>query len=227
MNIGQKHTYVGQFFEEIGCTIMGGMLTRDERGDFFLPKSKTGIEVKGSTFQSSYGFRLSLQQIEQYESRVLSHEVESCWYMLFAYRNRSLRIGEGNKRITELSQHRSSRSISAYLSSAVKWAVLVDMSIVSRWKETLPRQKKSIMGHLGMVTVDVKCSVLEEIVEKRLASHLVEIGLNPQDYRRLTFDVKGYSSAEFPVTAVLLVEQALTLRKILKSRGLVAHLESV
>lgn len=83
------------------------------------------------------------------------------------------------------------------------------------------------MGHLGMVTVDVKCSVLEEIVEKRLASHLVEIGLNPQDYRRLTFDVKGYSSAEFPVTAVLLVEQALTLRKMLKSRGLVAHLESV
>lgn len=227
MSVGQKHTYVGQFFEELGHVLMGGILTRDERGDIFLPSSMTSIEVKGSTFQSSYGFRLSLDQIEQYESRVQSREVESSWYMFFAYRNRSLSIGEGGRRVTELSAHRSSDSINAYLSSAVMWAVLVDVSIVRGWKDTLPRQRKSIMGHLGMVTVDVKCSVLQEIVERNLPGHLVEIGLNPKGYRRVTFNVKGYSSTEFPVTAVVLAEQALTLRKVLKRRGFVARLESV
>lgn len=224
MSVGQKHTYVGQFFEEVGQAILGGLLTRDERGDVFLPGSKTAVEVKGSTFQSPYGFRLSLDQVASYERIYRSGLTRNSLYMLFAYRNRSVVNKEHGRRVSELSQHVRSEDVRAYLSSSVMWGSLVDLSIVIKWTQMLPRQTKSIMGHLGMATVDVGCSQLENVLNGNLYGHLRDLGLDPVDYRKVTFSptvsVEGIESGiQFPMTAVVLPHQVPVLRHALSRHG--------
>lgn len=227
MSAGDKHTFVGQFFEELGHVSLGGILTRDNRGDIFLPDSNTLVEVKGSTYQSSYGFRLSVDQIENYENRLSSGSCERVWYMLFAYRNRSQMDRSIGRRVTELSRHVTATSVSDYLTTSVMWSVIIDLSIVSKWKEMMPKQTKSIMGHLGMRTIDVRCRDLETIVTHGLHPYLSQLGLNPINFSKLVGEgsvrVPQVSpigdSIQIPITAVVPSSDVKLLRKILVRKG--------
>ena len=86
MGAGDKHTFVGQFFEEVSHHFLGGDLTRNDDGDICLWRTDTAVEVKSSSYQSSYGFRLGVEQIEHYE-RISVFPFTRSFYTLFAYRN--------------------------------------------------------------------------------------------------------------------------------------------
>ncbi len=227
MSAGDKHTFVGQYFETLAHSFLGGELTMDKRGDIFLPSPKISVEVKGSTYQSSYGFRLSVDQIESYEQELSSGSSKRAWYMLFAYRNKSRMDPVLGRRATELSKHTTSSGVGGYLASSVMWCVLLDLSIVSQWKKMMPQQTKSIMGHLGMRTVDISCRDLEMIVFHGLHQHLGNFGLNPDNFNKLVgeWGLRGHDGSPIPdsllvpITAVVPSSDAKLLRKILVRRG--------
>ncbi len=227
MGAGDKHTFVGQYFETLAHSFLGGELTRDRSGDIFLPSSNTSVEVKGSTYQSSYGFRLSVDQIESYEQELASGFSKRAWYMLFAYSNRSRMDPVLGRRTTELSKHTTPSGVDGYLASSVMWCVLLDLSIVSQWKKMMPHQNKSIMGHLGMRTVDVSCRTLESIVFHGLHQHIGSFGLNPDHFSKLVgeWGLRGPdgstipNSLRVPITAVVPSSDTKLLRSILVRRG--------
>ena len=221
MDFGSKQTLVGALFEQVGHRILGGELSRDAYGDICLWRTDTMVEVKASGSQSSYGFRLDIRQIENYQQSGFS-----AWYMFFAYENPRLRNGKG-KRSTKLSKHLTPVSISRYLINNVSWCVLVDLSIVSRWNETRPHSMKSIMGHQGTPTVDVKCSNVHELANGGLASGLRNLGLDSAKFGSLTgvvettlkADLLGEHVVKFPMTAILPTVEISSLQRMLKRRG--------
>lgn len=219
---GDKHTFVGQFFEELGQKILGGELTRDDDGDICLRRKSTTVEVKASGFQSSYGFRLSLEQIGDRE-QACRMAFEYGWYMLFAYKNRSIRQGKGRR--TELAPHVTSESVRRYLSASAMWCVAVDLSIVGRWRDTLPHSTKSIMGHLGVKTVDIKCRYLT-VLASHPRSGLEGLGLDAMSYGILSgvVETSGEDSVQIPVTMILKSSQVLSVKRMLRRRGF--HFES-
>ncbi len=223
--VGDKTTFVGQFFEAVGHHILGGDLSRNENGDICLWRTETAVEVKSSGVQSSYGFRLSVEQIEHYE-RVSVFPFSRAWYMFFAYRNHSRKNG-GGKRASELSLHTTPAAIRAYLADAIVWCLLVDLSIITRWRETRPHSTKSILGHLGAETVDLKCPYVHEFVNGGLADGLKGLNLDPASYGTLFGNVKATFQPDlftehlvhFPMTAVLPSSEIRSVQRMLSRRG--------
>lgn len=223
--VGDKHTFVGQFFENVAHKVFGGDLSRDENGDICLWRTETTVEVKSSGLQSSYGFRLAVEQIEHYE-RVSVFPFSRSWYALFAYRNRRMR-GDDGKQHTELSYHTSPRDINRYLANAVEWGLLVDLSIVSRWKEIMPRSTKSILGHPGAETIDLKCRDAHGFVNGGLVEGLEELDLNPANYGVLHGRIKAHLRLDlfceefvsFPLTAILPSGELSRVQRMLYRRG--------
>jgi len=223
--VGDKHTFVGQFFENVAHRVFGGDLSRDESGDICLWQTETTVEVKASGIQSSYGFRLAVEQIEHYE-RVSVFPFSRSWYALFAYRNRRLR-GEDGKQHTELSYHTSPKDINRYLADAIEWGLLVDLSIVSGWKETKPRSTKSILGHPGAETIDLKCREAHAFMNGGLVDGLKTLDLNPTNYGVLhgriktSFQPDLFTEAfvSFPLTAILPSGELSRVQRMLYRRG--------
>jgi hypothetical protein len=87
-----KRTFVGRFAEEMLREIIGGELTRDEFGDLCIWDRERAVEIKSSSVPSSYGFRLSVEQINN-GRRVRNFPFQSVWYALFAYSNPN-KVGE-------------------------------------------------------------------------------------------------------------------------------------
>ena len=225
MGIGAKHTFVGQFFEEVGHRILGGDLSRNEDGDVCLWRTQTSVEIKSSGSQSSYGFRLSVEQIEHYE-RISVFPFSRVWYMFFAYRNRSLRMKNGTRK-TELAKYGDPLSINRYLAETILWCTIVDLSIISKWKEVLPISTKSIMGHLGKRTVDLKCGYVQEFSNGGFVSELTRLEFDPKKFSSISGTLKttlepdlfSKYSVEFPVTAILPVEEVTSFQRMLGCRG--------
>jgi len=222
---GDKHTYVGQFFEETANSILGGDLTRNDDGDISLWRTETCVEVKSSGHQSSYGFRLSTEQIEMYE-RISKFPWSYSRYMLFAYRNGRVKDSKG-KRVSELSAHDFPPAINNYLAKAILWCTVVDLSIVSRWKEVLPHSTKSVMGHRGLRTVDLKTQVIHSLSNGGFKEELRKLDLDPEAFTRISghiklrfqFDLFNEYDVSFPITAILPKEEAASFQRMLKRRG--------
>lgn len=218
---GAKPTMVGRFFEEVIHCILGGKLTRDEDGDVCLQKEGVTVEVKSSGEKSSYGFRLDTEQIES-NSRKIPFPFDHSWYVLIAYRNRTLPGGNGS-RSTELAKHNSEASVRRYLSQAILWAVVIDITLVERWSETRPVSRKSILGHLGTKTVDIKCQEVWKLVENT-ATELEKLGFPPDQFKKIcgtTEDVltKKFKTG-FPLVALLPASQVPMAKAIFRNRGI-------
>jgi hypothetical protein len=222
---GQKHTFVGNFFEEVALRILGGDLTRNDDGDINIWRSETTVEVKSSGHLSSYGFRLCVEQIDWYNN-ISQFPFSRAWYVFFNYRNGS-RKTEGGKRVSELSVHNDPLSVNKYLASSVIWCTILDLSIVNRWKELLPHSTKSVMGHPGKETVNLKPTSVHHIANGGFAHGLRELNLNPDDFNKVTGhiemrlqpDLFSEYDMSFPVTAVLPKEESRSFQNILKHRG--------
>lgn len=224
MGRGDKHTFVGRFFEEVGHSILGGDLSRNDDGDISLWRTETCVEVKSSGHQSSYGFRLSVEQIKKYE-QISLFPFNRAWYMLFAYRN--IRKAKDGKRVTELSVHEIPLSINNYLAKSVLWCIIVDLSIVSRWKEVLPHSTKSVMGHYGLRTVDLKTRDVHALANGRFAEGFRELGLDPANFGRVSgqieprvqIDLFNEYKISLPITAILPKAEFPSFQRMLKRRG--------
>lgn len=217
---GQKQPIVGDFFERLGHQIVGGELTRDETADICLWRRGVALEVKSSGYKSSYGFRLDIEQIEYYE-RASEFPFNRAWYLLFAYRNNRATSG---KRRTELAKYTATASIDRYLAGAIQWGVLIDLSIVRRWKETLPRSTKSVMGHLGTETIDLKCEMVHSFSNGGFAEGLKELGLKPAEFVRLSGMIKAelpgnLFAVEFPLTIIMPSDKADSVHRGFNRRG--------
>jgi hypothetical protein len=225
MVVGDKHTFVGNFFEELGHRVLGGTLERDEHGDICLWRRGATVEVKSSGDKSSYGFRLSINQIEQYE-KLRAFPFSKVWYMFFAYDNPSEKGDEG-KRSSKLSAHVSREAVQLFLAKSVQWCLLADFSIVKGWRHTRPISSKSVMGHPGAQTVDLKCHHAHTLTNGGLASELRELGLAPDEYGRLSGMIRtsvsvapfGNLKVKFPLTAVLPYEEISSVQRMMRRRG--------
>ncbi len=217
---GDKTTHVGRYFEALGHQILGGELSRNENGDICLWSLDTTVEVKSSGFQSSYGFRLDVNQIER-DRRLFGN----AWYMMFAYHNPTSRGGDGLKH-SALSRHSEPEGIQQFLADSALWCVVVDISIVKMWQKTIPHSTKSIMGHLGTKTVDIKCRDLVSFVNSKMTDELTRLGLEPEKFSKLY----GHLNPEnltgprpkggIPFLAILPKARALSLQRSLRRRGL-------
>lgn len=225
MGTGYKCNVVGQFFEKVGHQIVGGDLSRNVDGDICLWGTGTTIEVKSSSDQSSREFRLSVEQIENYE-RTSVFPFDRAWYVLFAYRNHSPRRGK-EKRKSQLSEHDDLLVINDYLANAVLWCLVVDISIVSRWKETRSHSTTSIMGHIGTRTVDLKCKYVNVFANGGLAKGLKELNLDPREFATLVGKIKtrvrpdlfSEYTLQFPMTVVLPAVEIPSAQRTLRRRG--------
>ncbi len=222
MDIGLKHTIVGNFYEQVGHQILGGSLSRNDDGDICLWRLATSVEVKASGYKSSYGFRLSLEQIERY-GKISRFPFDRAWYMFFAYRNNRGKRGE---RSTELAQHTTAEAVRAYLASATMWGLIFDLSIVERWRKTRSVSSKSIMGHLGSQTIDVRCSEAYDFANDGLHFGLTQLGVNPIAFSTVTSRIKLSTTIgdvtyrlAFPLRAVLPCAELPRLERLLRRRG--------
>jgi hypothetical protein len=222
---GYKQVIVGDFFELLGHRIFGGELARDENGDICLWRQDQTIEIKSSGSQSSYGFRLSVQQIERYQ-QLVTFPFSRAFYVFFAYRN-ACRADKRGRRRTELSGHRTAQKIHNYLAGSISWCVVVDFTIVSRWKEELPRSTTSILGHLGTETVNLKCKELLEYTNGGLWARLEALELQPGGFGVITGDVDmnlrpgslEVRNSKFPLTAILPRAEIDRFQRRLRRRG--------
>lgn len=226
MAIGDKHTFVGQFFENVGHHILGGELSRDESGDLCLWRQETSVEVKGSGSQSSYGFRLSVEQIRHYQ-RIQFFPFSRVWYMFFAYTNKSKRNKQNGSKESQLSKHSDPWSINTYLAKSLEWCLLVDLSIVSKWEEKLPHSRKSVMGHRGMETVDLKPRYVYEFYNGGLETKLTDLELNPKYFgvihgqikTQVKIDLFNEHEIAVPLTAIIPSCEVTSLQRRLRRRG--------
>lgn len=223
---GQKHTFVGNFFEQVAHKMLGGDLVRNDDGDLNLWRSETTVEVKSSGHLSSYGFRLNVKQIEWYNS-IRHFPFSRAWYVFFSYRNSSRKMESGS-RATELSVYNDPLSINKYLASSVQWCVIVDFSVILGWKNSLPHSTKSVMGHRGMETVDVKTGSVHHIANGGFVNGLKRLDLNPEKFNKISGEIQmslrpdlfNEYDLRFPVTAILPSGDELrSIQSILKQRG--------
>ncbi len=218
---GSKQTVVGNFFERVCQGILGGELSCNKDGDLCLWDLDTTVEVKSSGAQSSYGFRLDVEQIKSYE-KLTSFPFSSALYALFSYTNRSVKF-EG-RRCTELSQHITGESVERYLAKNIERCVIVDLSIVQRWNAMLPKSHKSILGHLGTETVDIKCRSLDGFASDRPVDQLRSLDLEPKQFAFLSGDINikldGCLQLSFPIAIVLRKELGVSLHKRLNDQGI-------
>jgi hypothetical protein len=221
MQSGSKQTLVGHFFERVCQQILGGDLCRNQDGDICLWDLETTVEVKSSGAGSSYGFRLDIKQIETYEN-LSKFPFTTALYALFSYTNKSVRVD--GRRCTELSQHITAETVHSYLAKAVERCVIVDLSIVQRWNALFPKSRKSILGHLGTETVDIKCRSLDSFTVGPLGNQLRLLDLDPSEYRILAGNVSvkldDCHQLLFPITIVLRKKIAAALHRKLRSQGM-------
>lgn len=231
---GGKSNIVGNFFESVAHAMLGGELARNDDGDICLWRTSTTVEVKSSGTQSSYGFRLSLEQIEDYRRR-LSFPFNRAWYTFFAYENRSLKHGDGGRR-TELSLCTNVEDINAFLVEKVRWCLLIDFSIVERLRDVLPTSERSILGHAGAQTVDIPCKRAYGFTNGALRQELENLTLQPAAFSTLYGRVKLRLSLDlfntdflvkFPFTAVLPNDSVRSAQHMLRRRGFLLHREAV
>ncbi|HEY0221045.1 MAG TPA: hypothetical protein VGC58_02370 [Candidatus Paceibacterota bacterium] len=216
---------MGNFFEEVTRGVLGGQISRNDDGDVTLWRQSTTIEVKSSGIQSSYGFRLSIDQIKLYRS-LLGFPFDNALYTFFSYRNRSLREGDG-KRHTELSHFNDPLSINSYLAESILWCVVVDFSVIRGWEKFLPHSTNSVMGHLGCETVNVKTASVHALANGGFKEGLESLSLNPDKFRkvsgvvytRLRLDLFREYDLRFPITAILLKENSEVFQRMLRRRG--------
>ena len=226
MDFGTKQTIVGHCYEAYGHRIVGGELSRNADGDICLWNIDTTVEVKASGYQSSYGFRWSLSQIRGYEQLVSGFPFKHALYMQFAYRNVTRMNEETGKKESELSRHTTPSAVYAYLARATMWCLVFDLSIVSRLRDTSRVSTKSIMGHLGSETIDLKCRRAHDLANGGMREGLEALGLNPSDYGVLTSRVATRVSigqaryrTNFPLVAVVPHERLEQLAEVLEDRG--------
>ncbi len=226
---GYKNTFVGNFFERVMADMTGGNSRKDGSGDVFLKESRTSIEVKASGSQSAYDFRISPTQLEDYRQRICAGQSKSVWYALFWYTNRALRNPETGVRRTELSEYNDPKSINPFLAKRADWCLVVDITLIEAWHQMIPYSNKSLIGHLGRRTIDLKRRYLTDFLQNRTASGLKELGLDAEDYSFLSGGINRPISAEpfgtyqvnFPVYTVLQKVDAQKTRKRFSSRGIV------
>ncbi len=218
---GSKNTYVGQFFEELTHRIIGGELLRDEHGDLTLWNESLVVEVKSSGYQSSYGFRLSTEQIEGYE-RMAAFPFDRAWYFLFSYDNPGEK-GEDGKRRSALKPHIEAPDVHQYLAASVKWGLAVDISLIKAWKDVHPHSTKSVMGHLGVETVNLKCRDVYPLTNGGFKEGLRSLGLIPDEFTRLSgrvdttvqFDLFETYPVSVPLTVIVPKHERQFARKLL------------
>ncbi len=225
-DVDRKKSIVGKFYEKASHRTLGGKLTRNEDGDLCLWDIDTTVEVKGSSYQSSQGFRLDREQIEGYEQLSL-FPFSRALYLFWAYQNPSRATGQERRRSTALSAHKTPEAINEYLARNTLWCLVYDLRIVSRWRETLPISTKSNRGH-QVDTVDLKCHAVHDLANGGFSEGLAKLDLNPDDFAVLTSSIKiGFTldGARYrvacPLTAVLEKEKLPILEEWLAGRGLV------
>ena len=224
MKFGQKQTITGQFFEWTGHSLLGGELTRNGDGDICLWRDETTVEIKSSYYTSQYGFRLSVSQIEDYKQRLL-FPFNRAIYVLFAYRNNAVPVD--GRRQSELAQHQNALDINRFLSETILWATVVDFSIVCRWLEKRAISTKSVPGHLGAETVNIRCGEIDNLVNGGFAEHLAGLELNPAKFGLLSGEAKLLVKPDLfnqyhltlPLRAVLAQEDIAWFKRHLRKRG--------
>jgi len=220
--IGLKNFYVGQFFEEVAHTIIGGEHIQAEEGDIVHWKSSTGFEVKASGLQSSYGYRLDIDQVDRYEE-LNAFLYDRMLYVFFAYNNPSVRNAKGG-RSTMLSHHHESVGVNRYLAQAVSWCVIMDFSIVARWRALRRISTKSVMGHLGTKTVDIRCREVHGLANGGFSAGLTGLGLDPTTFVVMDSNVDILIDSDlfekyqmrFPITAVVPEKEMKHIQKSLR-----------
>lgn len=223
--IGSKQNIVGQFFEALALNLLGGERPNEGCGDVHIWGQETLVEVKSSGDPSSYGFRLMLSQIDEYQIILKAgFPFRRVWYSFFAYSNGRLPTLDGSRR-TMLSQYTDSASVQEYLSRSVKWGLVVDFEVVRRWQETLRHSSMSILGHPGMKTVDIYHKRIQRFLNGDARAAITELGLDPSVYRSIARVVVGrvrtatgtYKSS-FPLTVLLPRDEMRTARAVLGPR---------
>lgn len=222
--LGHKQTIVGSFYERLAHNVFGGNLTQDTNGDVCLWRSETSIEVKASGFRSPYGFRLSVDQIEKY-ARLNGFPFRRIWYALFSYENR--RQTRDGKRQTELAAHSEEVAVQRFLAEHTLWCLLVDFSVVKDWRETRPLSKKSILGHLGMETIDLPCKTFAPIFGEHPIAGFRVLNFAPSILGTLSgkatvameLDLFTTQEVQFPVMMVLPHEEISQVQRNLRRRG--------
>jgi hypothetical protein len=217
---GYKPIIVGRFFEQVAHELFGGELCRNENGDICLFREGITLEVKSSCIESQYGFRLELDQIEHYKS-LIPFPFKCALYVLMSYDNPRI------SKSTQLAPHVMPEAINAYLAHYISSCVAVELPIVAKWKEVLPISTKSLLGHLGTKTVDIKCPEVVKYVNGGLAGQLGSIGLDPNDYGLLTgraqlnvgFDPARKYRLAFPMHCILRKPGIRKLQLLLAGRG--------
>lgn len=226
LKAGSKNTYVGEFFEMVGHRLVGGELTRDDDGDICLADCSTTIDVKSTSNPSSYGFRLSVEQIRDYESRA-TFPFDRAWYMFFSYRNRKLRKTGEQHGTTEMSPCIARDEIHAFLNEHIEWCLIADLSIVQGWRDTLPHSDKSVIGRPGLETVDVKPAVAYSLTNGGLKEGLEAINIDPSLFAAFSFGARVHLKPDlfsdyyssFPVRVVVPSSEARFTKKVFTRRG--------
>src|SRR5690606_20257165 len=171
--------------------------------------------------------RLDIRQIEEYEKMASGFPFNRAWYLLFAYRNR--KVSSKGRRRTELSHCKSQLEVNRYLSgNTVLWCVVVDISIVSKWKETRKISTKSIVGHLGTKTVDLKCREIHALANGQFKPSLEALGLDQEeyvilrDYARVhvAVDAEKKRQLRFPITGIFPKKEAAWAEKVFRHQRL-------
>lgn len=222
MVFGQRQVVVGHFFEQVAHTVFGGELCRNDDGDICIWKTGTTIEVKSSYLQSSYGIRCDLDQMEKYKRR-LPFPFSHAYYVFFGYDNPRNKSTKSNT----MAVHKTESAISKYLAKSVRWCLVFDYSIVRRWKEVIETSDRSILGHKGTLSVDLKWQELLVYANGGLGHKLRLLGLDPEDYTVLSgqtqirkeFDLFGRKPVSFEIKVVLPRKDASKFQKRMKRRG--------
>ena len=222
----QKQNIVGDFFENVAHTLFGGELSRNDNGDLCLWKTGTSIEIKSSGFSSPYGFRLALSQLEKYE-RIATFPFERVWYVLFAYENRRQTTKTG-RRSSEMATYTERAGVQGFLAERIKWCVVVDISVVSHWKNELTHSDKSIPCHPGDKSIDIQCKNLDPLfngnsygVLKTMGSFGISEKIVLGGYLAfpVTVDLLHTFPLKFPIKMVLPWNYAGRVQKRLYRRG--------
>lgn len=224
-----KQNPVGNFSERVLQRIVGGVLTRNEDGDICLESENATVEVKSCCLESSYGFRISTEQLRHYERIGNGFPYDHMWYGLVAYKNPRLRDGQTGKKVTTLSRCDTVASIEKHVANSLSWCLLVDLSIIRRLSEVLPHSNKSVMGHPGMETVNLHAKkTVYPFANGGLAQSLVDLGLDPESFGVLTGRIKTTVEIglydKYPIlipeVRVVVLKEALSfVRRALRRQG--------
>ncbi len=224
-----KQIWVGQFFELLAHAMLGGELSRNDDGDVNDWRHSLSVEIKASGVQSSYGFRLDIEQMDRYLSLCQGFPFDRGWYGFYAYNNPSVRVGR--KSSTALSKHKTERAVREYLTANIAWFVVVDLAVVSQWRALRPIATGSIKSHKDTETINVKCREIERLANGGFHEELTRYNLDPQGFEALSGHVRldlrptlfERYDLNFPVTAILPKEETGIARKMFKRRGLELH----